>query len=110
TGDGEVNVQVRAAVTPLAFGERSGEAGFARLRHAVRGAAPGEVAVAGGGKVDESPVDDVAGITTGTTLGGTYRILHELSRGAMGVVYRGEDLGLGRQVAIKVLRSDLASD
>ena len=28
----------------------------------------------------------------------------------MGVVYRGEDLGLGRPVAIKVLRSDLASD
>jgi hypothetical protein len=28
----------------------------------------------------------------------------------MGVVYRGEDLGLSRAVAIKVLRSDLASD
>jgi serine/threonine protein kinase len=39
-----------------------------------------------------------------------YRILHEISRGAMGVVYRGEDLGLGRPVAIKLLRSDLSSD
>jgi serine/threonine protein kinase len=28
----------------------------------------------------------------------------------MGVVYRGEDIGLGRPVAIKVLRTDLASD
>ena len=43
-------------------------------------------------------------------VGGTSRVVHERSRGAMGVVYRGEDLGLGRPVAIKVLRSDLASD
>ena len=41
-------------------------------------------------------------------VGGIYQVLHELSRGAMGVVYRAEDLGLGRPVAIKVLRSDLA--
>jgi hypothetical protein len=50
------------------------------------------------------------GLTIGTIVGGTYRVVHELSRGAMGVVYRGEDLGLGRPVAIKILRSDLASD
>jgi serine/threonine protein kinase len=50
------------------------------------------------------------GLTTGTIVGGAYRVVHELSRGAMGVVYRGEDLGLGRPVAIKILRSDLASD
>ncbi|HLL22713.1 MAG TPA: serine/threonine-protein kinase, partial [Kofleriaceae bacterium] len=49
-------------------------------------------------------------LSAGTVVGGTYRVVHELSRGAMGVVYRGEDLGLGRAVAIKVLRSDLASD
>ena len=53
---------------------------------------------------------DTGSLSAGTTLGGTYRVVHELSRGAMGVVYRGEDLGLGRPVAIKVLRSDLASD
>ena len=52
---------------------------------------------------------DAGAVSAGTTLGGTYRVVHELSRGAMGVVYRGEDLGLGRPVAIKVLRSDLAS-
>jgi hypothetical protein len=33
-----------------------------------------------------------------------YQILHEISRGAMGVVYRAEDMGLRRRVAIKVLR------
>jgi serine/threonine protein kinase len=49
-------------------------------------------------------------LSAGTIVGGTYRVIRELSRGAMGVVYQGEDLGLGRPVAIKVLRSDLASD
>jgi serine/threonine protein kinase len=53
---------------------------------------------------------DAGGLAPGTIVGGSYRVVHELSRGAMGVVYRGEDLGLGRPVAIKVLRSDLASD
>jgi hypothetical protein len=59
---------------------------------------------------ESEPSSDTGGLSTGTILGGTYRVAHELSRGAMGVVYRGEDLGLGRAVAIKVLRSDLASD
>ncbi len=114
TIEGEVSIQVRGAVTAVADGERSGEAAFARLRHAARSARPGAVVVAGntrGLDTGEGALDDAAaGVTTGTTLGGTYRILHELSRGAMGVVYRGEDLGLARPVAIKVLRSDLASD
>ncbi|HVV87387.1 MAG TPA: protein kinase [Kofleriaceae bacterium] len=112
TADGDLEVAVRAAVTGFGTGERSGEAGFARLRQAVRTARPGEVVLAPTelrGDADGT-FDDNAGVTTGTTLGGAYRILHELSRGAMGVVYRGEDLGLDRQVAIKVLRSDLASD
>ncbi|HWM85896.1 MAG TPA: diguanylate cyclase, partial [Kofleriaceae bacterium] len=46
----------------------------------------------------------------GVTLGGMYQIVHEISRGAMGVVYRAEDLGLGRPVAIKMLRPDLVRD
>jgi diguanylate cyclase (GGDEF)-like protein len=45
-----------------------------------------------------------------TTLGGSYRLLHEISRGGMGVVYRAEDLSLERPVAIKMLRPDLAED
>jgi eukaryotic-like serine/threonine-protein kinase len=43
-------------------------------------------------------------------LGGAYRLVHEISRGGMGVVYRGEDLALERAVAIKMLRPDLAED
>ena len=46
----------------------------------------------------------------GVTLGGMYQIVHEISRGAMGVVYRAEDLGLSRPVAIKRLRPDLTRD
>jgi diguanylate cyclase (GGDEF)-like protein len=44
------------------------------------------------------------------TLGGSFRLLHEISRGGMGVVYRAEDLALERPVAIKMLRPDLAED
>ncbi len=44
------------------------------------------------------------------TVGGLYRLQHEISRGGMGVVYRAEDLALERQVAIKMLRPDLAED
>lgn len=44
------------------------------------------------------------------TVGGIYRLQHEISRGGMGVVYRGEDLALERPVAIKMLRPDLAED
>ncbi|XKF87126.1 Stk1 family PASTA domain-containing Ser/Thr kinase [Microbacterium lacus] len=43
-------------------------------------------------------------------LSGRYRIDEPIGRGGMASVYRGFDLTLGRQVAIKILDRDLASD
>ena len=45
----------------------------------------------------------------GQSLGG-YHLEEEVGRGSMGVVYRGEQLALGREVAIKVLPQALAKD
>ena len=46
----------------------------------------------------------------GTVLHDRYRIVELLGTGAMGAVYRGERVGLGRAVAIKFLREGIAGD
>ncbi|MCE9574909.1 MAG: protein kinase [Deltaproteobacteria bacterium] len=113
--DGQLlTVELHGAVTAIGKGERSGEAAIARAIAATSSAAAGAIVLVSDDEqthgVDAGAGATAAAVAAGTTLGGTYQVLHELSRGAMGVVYRAEDLGLGRPVAIKVLRSDLGSD
>src|SRR6266568_1829658 len=45
----------------------------------------------------------------GRSLGG-YQLEEEIGRGSMGVVYRGKQIALGREVAVKVLPQTLARD
>jgi diguanylate cyclase (GGDEF)-like protein len=111
--DIELAVQLRSVMTEIAPGERSGEAALSRCYGGLRTAPIGDVRVVSTADRNANDAEqgaDTGALSAGTIVGGTYRVVHELSRGAMGVVYRGEDLGLGRPVAIKVLRSDLASD
>jgi len=115
----QLGLEVCAGVSAVEKDEPTGSAAFARAIAAIRKAKTDGVRLAvltkdesGAATEDVFGVDvigDVA-LTAGDTLGGMYRIHHEISRGAMGVVYRAEDLGLGRPVAIKILRSDLARD
>ena len=48
-------------------------------------------------------------LETGTWLG-SYEIVEPIGRGSMGEVYRAKDLKLGRQVALKALLPEFASD
>ena len=49
-------------------------------------------------------------MTTPQVLGERYRIGGVLGRGGMAEVHRGRDMRLNRDVAVKVLRSDLATE
>jgi hypothetical protein len=59
----------------------------------------------GGGRSADDPAD-----YGGAPLGARYRLVERLGAGGMSVVWRGYDEILGRQVAVKVLATRLASD
>ncbi|MFI8290443.1 protein kinase [Streptomyces sp. NPDC085614] len=62
---------------------------------------------AGGGMSDAAAESWGIGGVVGD---GRYRLTHRLGRGGMAEVFAAEDVRLGRTVAVKLLRSDLAED
>ena len=57
-----------------------------------------------------APVDSGPTFRSGELLGTRFEILAVRGRGGMGTVYRGRDLELGEEVAIKTLRPELVAD
>jgi len=55
----------------------------------------------------QTPVHE---LTTGTTFAGRYQVIEELGRGGMGKVYRVLDKKLNEEVAIKLIKPEIASD
>jgi serine/threonine protein kinase/predicted Zn-dependent protease len=49
-------------------------------------------------------------LTRGTTFAGRYEIIEELGKGGMGRVYRVEDTKLNQEVALKLIKQEIASD
>ncbi len=49
-------------------------------------------------------------LTRGTTFAGRYEIIEELGKGGMGRVYRVEDTKLNQEVALKLIKPEIAKD
>ena len=58
-------------------------------------------------KTIETPIER---FTRGTTLAGRYEIIEELGKGGMGTVYKAHDQEINEEVAIKLLKTEIAKD
>ncbi len=58
-------------------------------------------------KTLETPTEE---LTTGSTFAGRYQIIEVLGKGGMGKVYRALDKKLNEEVALKLIRPEIASD
>lgn len=59
----------------------------------------------------ERVVEDLdAGALIGREVAGRYRIIEQIGEGGMGAVYRARQLGIDRDVALKIIRPELARD
>jgi serine/threonine protein kinase len=55
----------------------------------------------------ETPADE---LTRGTLFAGRYEIIEELGEGGMGAIYRAHDTKLNEEVALKLIKPEIAAD
>jgi serine/threonine protein kinase/tetratricopeptide (TPR) repeat protein len=68
---------------------------------------PSEEAAPSITKTIEAPKEE---LTRGSTLAGRYEIIEELGKGGMGRVYRVEDTRLEQEIALKLIKTEIAKD